>query len=289
MYTIQNAVLTVGIDSKGAELKSVFHQQHQLEYMWGADPAVWGKTSPVLFPIVGTLKANAYCFEGKLYQLSRHGFAREQNFNVEQQGDQKIVFTLESNQETLRVYPFPFTFSLVYELVEDTLIVSYVVKNTGPEAMFFSVGGHPAFKLPLVPGTSYNDYELVFDKKENAGRWPISKDGLIETSPDPLLQKTNVLPLAKELFQKDAIVLKDLESTSIKLQSGKTPHGLQFYFEGFPYLGLWAAPGADFLCIEPWWGIADSVDADQEFTNKEGIISLPAEDEFSVSWKVRFW
>lgn len=289
MYTIQNSVLTVGIDAKGAELKSVFHQRNQLEYMWGADPAVWGKTSPVLFPIVGTLKNNTYCFEGKLYQLSRHGFARDQNFSVTEQGKQKIIFTLESNEETQRIYPFSFAFSLVYELNGDSLTVSYIVKNIGEDAMFFSVGGHPAFKLPLVPSTTYEDYQLVFQQTENAGRWPISKDGLIETSPDPLLQNTNVLPLAKELFQRDAIVLKDLQSSSVKLQSDKTPHGLQFDFEGFSYLGLWAAPGADFLCIEPWCGIADSVDTNQEFTNKEGIISLPPDEEFSVSWKVRFW
>lgn len=289
MYTIYNAFLTVGIDEKGAELKSVFHQQNQLEYMWGANPAVWGKTSPVLFPIVGTLKENTYYFEGRPYQLSRHGFARDRYFQVEEKREEKIIFSLKSDEETHHVYPFSFSFSLIYELHENSLMVSYQVRNTGDNQMFFSVGGHPAFKLPLAPGTEYQDYQLIFEEEENTGRWPISKDGLIETVPLDLLKNTRVLPLSKDFFKTDAIVLKKLKSTSVKLHSDKTPRGMDFNFKGFPFLGLWAAPGADFLCIEPWCGIADSVTTNQDLTTKEGIISLPSGKEFNVSWQVRFW
>jgi galactose mutarotase-like enzyme len=157
------------------------------------------------------------------------------------------------------------------------------------EDMYFSVGGHPAFKVPLSEGTAYNDYSLVFDKKETTGRWPITSDGLIESNPDPLLNNSNILPISKELFLKDALVLKHLQSNSVRLQSDKTPHGLEFDFTGFPSLGLWATPGADFLCIEPWCGIADSEHTDQQIQNKEGINCLPAGEKFEATWKVKFF
>jgi galactose mutarotase-like enzyme len=289
MFSIENDQLKISIDAKGAELKSVVHKQLGLEYMWDANPAFWAKTSPVLFPIVGQLKNNRYQYRGKFYQLSRHGFAREKEFAVAEQTPASISFSLQSNEETLSVYPFPFVFTVEYILDGDELSVSYHVHNRGGEEMLFSVGGHPAFKLPLVEGTNYNDYKLLFNAEENAGRWPITSEGTIGTEPEPLLQGTNELALTKELFAKDAVVLKHLQSNAVQLVSDKTPHGLNFSFVGFPYLGLWAAPGADFVCIEPWCGIADSMNADGNLENKEGINRLAAGAHFSVTWKVRFF
>ena len=135
----------------------------------------------------------------------------------------------------------------------------------------------------------YDDYELRFNKNETTGRWPISKEGLIEKTPVPLLQETNVLALDKELFLKDALVLKNLQSDTVTLRSGKTDHGIDFHFWGFPFLGLWAAPNADFLCIEPWCGIADSVDSDQQLESKEGTMSLQAEELFEATWQAKFF
>ena len=287
MHQIANEHLQVQIDARGAELKSIYSKPFEMEYMWGADPAFWGKTSPVLFPIVGTLKEGTYHYKEKQYRLPRHGFARDKTFAVTAQSADSITFSIESDEETLKLYPFHFIFSISYTLTGSELTTGYRVENNGEEQLFFSVGGHPAFKLPLVEGTSYNDYRLVFEKEETAGRWPISQDGLIEKEPIPLLQHAAVLPLSKELFRKDAVVLKHLQSTWVQLQSAKTPHGFRFSFPGFPYLGLWAAPGADFICIEPWFGIADSVNANQQLTEKEGIISrLPATD-FNAHWSVQ--
>lgn len=289
MFHLENNRLKVTIDSKGAELKHVFHKQHALEYMWNADPAFWAKTSPVLFPVVGQLKGNAYAHNGRQYSLPRHGFARDKEFIPMKQDERSILFSLQSSEETLAVYPFHFSFYLVYTLQEDELTVTYRVQNTGDEEMLFSVGGHPAFKVPLVDGTTYEDYELHFNREETAGRWPISADGRIGTTPEPLLHQTNVLPLTKKLFEKDAVVLKHLQSDAVQLRSGKTPHGLEFTFAGFPFLGLWAAPGADFVCIEPWCGIADSVESDGVLAHKEGIQRLAAGETFSVAWTVRFY
>ena len=289
MHSIENNLLKVDISPLGAELKSVVHKQHHLEYIWQADPAFWAKSSPVLFPIVGELKDKTYRYNGQAYSLPRHGFAREKRFEVTDQQANEVTFTLQDSEETMTVYPFRFRFSLIYTLTNDVLCVTYRVENRGEEAMFFSVGGHPAFRVPLAENTTYDDYALVFEKPETAGRWPISSEGLIETTPQPLLDKNAVLHLAKQLFAKDAVVLKDLQSENVTLQSDKTPHGLTFTYSGFTYLGLWAAPGADFVCIEPWCGIADSVDANGELENKEGIISLPGGETFNVSWMVKFF
>ena len=286
MYYIENDQIKVAIQSKGAELDSVYNKIEQVEYMWSGDPEVWGKKSPILFPIIGTLKDDTYYFDGKPYQLPRHGFAREMEFTVTRQTSNAIVFTLESNEATLSKFPFPFRFDITYTVTENQLSVSYRVTNTGNNAMYFSVGGHPAFKVPLAAGLHYHDYYFEFNTVENTGRWPISKEGLIEKFPLPLLIYTNHLPLTKELFHKDALVLKHLSSTQVQLKSHKNKHGLLFDFNGFPYLGIWAAKDADFVCIEPWCGNADSVDTDQQLEHKDGIEPLPAGEKFERTWTI---
>jgi len=287
MFTIENEYLEVVIKTKGAELDSVYNKQTRLEYMWNADPAFWSKKSPVLFPIVGTLKNDVYYFQNKEYSLTRHGFARETEFTVTGKIPSSVTFTLENNEATLLKFPFSFRFDIVYSLDGEKLNVLYRVKNTGTTDMYFSVGGHPAFKVPLAAGTDYADYYLEFDKTENAGRWPISKDGLIETNPVSLLNNSRRLELTKELFYADAVVFKQLKSDKVSLLSSKATNGLEFDFTGFPFLGIWAAKNADFVCIEPWCGIADSVTTTQQFQDKEGINRLGAMQTFERAWSVK--
>lgn len=287
MTLIENDILKVSIKTKGAELDSIYNKETNLEYMWGGDPAFWGKKSPVLFPVVGTLKNDIYYYNHKEYSLTRHGFAREMDFMVTAQTSSSAQFTLQSNEITFSKYPFSFRFDVIYSLKADKLVVNYKITNTGNDSLYFSVGGHPAFKVPLVNDTVYNDYYLEFNKPETTGRWPISKDGLIESSPAPLLNNKNRLSLSKELFYNDALVFKNLVSDKISLRSEKITNGLEFDFAGFPYLGIWAAKNADFVCIEPWCGIADSVTSDQQIVDKEGIIKLGAKEIFERSWSVR--
>lgn len=286
MHQIENDEVLVRIEEKGAELQSIFGKFNQLEYLWNGDPAWWAKRSPVLFPIIGTLRHDRYFYKGISYTMGRHGFAREMNFAIQEQKQDSIQFLLNDNEQTRNIYPFSFGFTINYSLKGRNLKVEYKVLNQGQDTMYFSVGGHPAFRLPLVANTKYEDYRLEFNEEETKPRWPISQDGLIEKTPVPLLNATDILPLSKALFAKDAIVLKFPTSSMVSLKSDKTIHGLDFNFDGFPYLGLWAAPNADFLCIEPWCGIADPVDADQQLTNKEGIISLDSNEEFERSWVV---
>ncbi len=169
------------------------------------------------------------------------------------------------------------------------LKVSYEVSNTDLKDMYFSIGGHPAFKVPLTPETAYEDYFLQFDAIENASRWPINKEGLIEQTPVPFFSHSSRIDLSHQLFENDALVFKDLDSHKISLKSDQHSHGIEFYFEGFPFLGLWAARGGNFVCIEPWCGIADSVGHDQLLVNKEGIQTLAVNEKWMREWKVRYF
>ncbi|TKK69853.1 aldose 1-epimerase family protein [Ilyomonas limi] len=286
MPFLANDDLRIDISTQGAELQSIFNKHTKLEYLWNGDPAYWAKRSPVLFPIVGELKNHQYIHKGKTYPLSRHGFARDKMFTVSDHGDHTVTLTLTDSSETLEIYPFHFNFSIQYTIDDNRLYVVYEVKNTGKDTMYFSVGGHPAFNVPLTDKTDFEDYYLVFSRVENTPRYPLSSDGLIEAQPVPMLHNAERLPLKRSLFYEDAIVFKHLQSASITLESDKTDHGLIFYFEDFPYLGLWSKRDANFLCIEPWCGIADSVNATGVLTEKEGIIALTPGELFERQWSV---
>ena len=287
MFTIENQQIKAVINAKGAELSQLHHKGHDVEYLWNGDPAFWAKHSPVLFPIVGNLKNNTYSYMGKSYELPRHGFARDMNFQVEKDSRQEMVFLLKSNAETRKNYPFDFEFRIRYQISGDELSTEYIVSNTGKSLLLFSVGGHPAFRVPLTDDTGFSDYHLKFDETENLARWPISKDGLILPQPIPVLKDSNRLNLNKSLFYQDALVFKYPASSEVSLLSAKTPHGLRFQMGEFPFLGIWSAKDADFVCIEPWCGIADSVNGNQQLEEKEGSEKLSPGKIFSRQWRIK--
>ena len=289
MLSLQNEFLSVEISEKGAELQSLIHRQTGLQYLWNADPQVWAKHSPVLFPIVGELKNGSYHYDGKIYHLPRHGFAREMMFAVTDHSETSVTLTITDTPNTLFVYPFPFSFSIQYTLDKNRLYVVYSVTNTGLETIYFSLGAHPAFKVPLTDNTDFEDYYLSFSQVENAKKYPLSKEGLIEETPVPFFDNTEHLQLKRFFFYDDALVFKNFQSNSISLKCDHTPHGFTFYFEGFPYLGLWNKKDADFLCLEPWCGIADSTGASGNLTEKEGINAMKPKAIFERQWSVELF
>ena len=288
MVLIFNKRLSVTIAPQGAELQSILCNDTSLEYLWSGDPAFWGKKSPVLFPIVGSLRNNTYSYNGKHYTMGRHGFAREQLFTITSQSREQVTFRLTDNEVTRQVYPFSFVLDIDYRLKDESLLVTYRVENSDHKELLFSVGAHPAFKVPAVPGTTYEDYFLFFDKEENTGIWPLAPSGEVALSPAPFLDHTQVLPLKRSLFYKDALIFKELRSTAVTIKSDRTPHRVRIGFEGFPYMGVWAAKDADFVCIEPWCGLADNLAATGELADKEGINRLPPGGVFERTWTAEF-
>lgn len=287
MIVLENAVLAVTVQPLGAELTRLYNKTTGIDYLWSGDAAFWGKQSPVLFPIVGALKDNTAHHEGQAITLGRHGFAREKNFELVAHTPEKAIFKLVSTPDTLAVFPFPFECRLVYALQADTLAVSYELYNPSEAPLLCSIGGHPAFNVPLTADTVYDDYYLKFECAEPLNRYPLSTAGLLRTEMEKVADATTVLPLTKALFYKDALVFKHLRSKKISICSDKTAHGLEMEFEGFPYFGIWAAKDAPFVCLEPWCGIADSDDTTQVWAQKEGIETIAPRATWVRTWTVR--
>jgi galactose mutarotase-like enzyme len=288
MFTLENELLTISVHPLGAELQRLYRKDTGLEYLWGGDPVFWGKFSPVLFPIVGTLKGNRYRYGATDYTLPRHGFAREKMFSIEQAGPTELVCTLQDDESTRVAYPFRFVLRLTYTLEENRLWVTYSVMNPDDKSLYFSLGAHPAFAVPLERDTAYHDYRLVFNRQETAVRWGL-QDGLLLDRGESFLDKSREIPLTESLFERDAIVLKGLASDEVSLVRECSSHGWTFGFSGWPHLGIWAAKGAPFVCIEPWQGHADPVDHNGDLTVKPGIVKLEPMDSWQGSWWVEVY
>lgn len=285
MIILENEKLRAVISPKGAELQSLTNKETGIEYLWSGDAAFWGKHSPVLFPIVGSIKEDTYFYKHKTYHLPRHGFARERIFLKDQLSLEEAVFSLSQDAETLSVYPFAFLLRLRYVLNENILACIYEISNTGYDELLFSVGAHPAFAVPMVDGTAYNDYYLQFNETEQLHRWKL-EDGLIGDCAEILIAPDGMLPLTHKLFYEDAIVLKNMRSNKITLGCSKHAHGIHFNFDNFPFFGIWASKDANFVCLEPWCGISDSVNHDQQLKNKDGIITLDPNTNWQRQWTV---
>lgn len=290
-YQLQSDEVKIVVRSKGAELASIVNKKNGLEYLWQADPAYWNRHAPVLFPIVGRLKEDKYIYQGEEYPMSQHGFARDMEFVVDQPGDNALLFRLENQEETYRKYPFRFGLEIAYSLNASTISVAYKVRNTDSKEILFSIGAHPAFNCPLGKGESFEDYSLYFSEADSNRRHLLA-DGLFtgKTEAIPIDQEKKELPLSYALFEKDAIVLKNISSEAVTLKSRKSPHGVTVSFPEFPYLGIWTKrPGAPFLCIEPWCGLADNENTSGQISEKEGINALGPGEEFHRVYKINIF
>ena len=285
MITIQNEKFSATFSAKGAELQSLKNKQANIEYIWDGNPNFWGKHSPVLFPIVGGLKENSYFLEGEEYHLSRHGFARDREFETEQSSETEVTFILRHDQQTLKVYPFEFVLKLHYQISDSGLTCTYHVVNPGDETMLFSIGSHPAFSTPVSDDLKYDDYYLEFNNDSTLSYHKIAGDLILDETVTLNLQD-NVLPLSHELFYGDALVFKNLKSDCISLKNGKNEHGIHYQFTNFPYFGIWAAKDANFVCLEAWCGIADGVNHNKELSVKEGVMKLSAGQSWERSWTI---
>jgi galactose mutarotase-like enzyme len=276
-YYIKNNFTTATFNSKGAELISL--KTNENEYIWDGNAKFWGKHSPVLFPIVGTLKNNTYIYDSKNYTLPRHGFARDMEFEAIE-SKESITFSLKSHSITQKMYPFDFELQIKYLLVEKTLTIQYLVFNKSEFEMPFSIGAHPAFSLKK--GFEY--YSLEFSN-DDILTYNLLENGLIMDKKEEIILDKNKLDLIYKTFENDALVLKSLKSSSITILENSVPY-LKIQFNDFPNLGIWTIKNAKFICIEPWFGYSDTINSTGNLFDKEGIIILERNKQFLTEFSI---
>ena len=285
-YEIKNEHIKAKIKSFGAELNSLQKIDEDLEYMWQGDSKYWNRHSPILFPIVGRLKNDSYTYQNQKYNMTQHGFARDKEFEVIKNEADFIEFRLKSDEKTLEIYPFSFELYLSYKLEKNSLIVSYKVINKSDDKMLFSIGAHPAFNWTLKEDEKKEDYFLEFENIKETKRYFLNDKGLVYDSVD-LKIIDNKIALNEELFKNDALVFEDFNIKTLTLKNSKNENFVKLNFENFPYLGIWSKPsGAPFICIEPWFGVADDENSNQNFEDKKGIITLQKDEIFSYFYSI---
>ena len=279
IITLSNDVISAQINTLGAELCSLKNANNR-ESIWEGNPTYWGKHSPVLFPIVGTLKNNTYNHNNKEYQLTRHGFARDMEFELVGKTSSSASFSIQSNSATLANYPFQFELQIQYIIVHSTLEITYTVINKDTTAIPFSIGAHPAFALP----GNFENYSLEFEKEEPL-EYTLLDNDLVSTQTETIATHSNFVPLTYKLFEKDALIFKKLQSNSLTIYDKEKPL-LKVHFENFPNLGIWTKVGAPFICIEPWFGYSDTIESNGNLFEKEGVIVLEANDTFQTKFSL---
>lgn len=279
--SISNAYLKATINTKGAELNSL--SKNDREYIWEGNPKFWAKHSPILFPIVGTLKDNTFLFNEKEFQLSRHGFARDNEFEVSHKDENSVTFSLKSSEETIKIYPFQFELKIIYTLKGQTLDVRYEVINESQTILPFSIGGHPAFALP----EDFEKYTLKFEKEESIRSYFLKNDLLSDNFQELPLENKH-LNLNYSLFENDALIIKKMQSNSIEVLENNKPL-FTFSFEDFPNFGIWTKENAPFICLEPWFGYSDVLNTNKNIQQKEGIILLEKTKTFRASFSVEIY
>lgn len=272
-YTILNDYVTVVVSDHGAELQSIQNNVRQ-EYLWQGNPEAWGRRAPILFPYVGKLKNDTLRINQRSNDgFSQHGFARDSNFEVLETDQESISMRLTSKMIDHQ-FPYEFILKVTYTLVENTIQINYEVENIGLNVMYFSLGSHPAFKCPFHNTLGFEDYVLKFDQRENLSTIRLV-DGL-RANREPFLQGRDSINLSREVFSKDALIFDEIQSGSITLETRSGEQVIRVKnLSAWPFLGIWSKTDsiAEFVCIEPWQGIADSIQG-ENFDSKLGIIEL---------------
>ncbi|AMS26900.1 hypothetical protein AEM51_07575 [Bacteroidetes bacterium UKL13-3] len=282
---MKNKYLSIEIANKGAELTSIKNQTTGFEYLWQADSAVWGRHAPILFPIVGKVRNNQLICDGIPYIMSQHGFARDQVFEKLSESDTEVWYQLTANEYTKAIYPFNFTLRLGYQLSNNTLTCLYEIINHDDHPMYFSIGAHPGFNLPT---SCLSDYSIVFEKAESEERHLLS-GGLFNGIIKPVLSTPTTIQLHATLFDDDAIVFKNLNSRQLTLKQKNGTFQIKLNYDGFPYLGIWTQKGNEqYICLEPWFGHADSLDGHVDISSKQGILRLEGGAQFNLSYSLAF-
>ena len=287
LYTIQNSQLCVTIDSLGAQLMSITAADGT-EYLWGGDEAYWRNRAPNLFPYVGRLTNDRYTYSGKTYEMTRHGFANRTQFSALESGADHITLHMEDSGETRAVYPFAFAFDLVYALSGSTLSVTYRVTNRDGKEMYFGLGAQRGFRVPLEPGKAFTDYRLTFAQPCQPWQVLMSDDYLINGQEAPYpLEGGRSMPLRHDLFDHDAIILKNMDRT-VTLSAGEGSRGVTVSYPRMRYLGVWHKPESDapYVCLEPWLSLPSRHGVVEDLSQQNDLMALCPGETYENRWTV---
>ncbi len=286
LITIKNKKMEVTADSLGAQLMSI-KSVEGCEYLWQGDPAYWRNRAPNLFPFIARLTDGAYTYMGERFEMPNHGFAAKQEFEAKAE-ESRVVFTLKANEATKAMYPFDFVYEVIYELTDNKLHITYAVENKDEKRIYFAVGGHPGFCVPLEEGKNFEDYYLEFSEAATPDRVGFSPSVFLNGQDEQYpLEDKKLLPLSHELFDDDAIILKNMaREVSLKCKNGE--RGLTVSYPDMPYLGIWHRPKTDapYVCIEPWSSLPSRQDVVEEFTCKSDLLNLDAGKRYQNTWTV---
>ena len=276
--------LAAAINPLGAELWSLTDAEGR-ELMTDADPAFWTGHAPILFPVVGRPYRETIRVDGTGYPLGQHGFARHRRFEVIEQSAARAVFGLSDDNETRKHYPFAFRLEIAFGIEGATLSVDVRIVNPGDVSLPASFGFHPAFAWPLPYGHDKRDHRILFSADEPDRLREIAKDGTIaaETRASPLDGRT--LHLRDDLFANDALVWNNIRSDHVVYGASEGAQ-LRIDFPDTPMLGVWTRPGAHYVCVEPWHGIADPEGFIGDFRDKPGIFEVAPGGEKRIALRI---
>ena len=284
---LENEELRIEINRFGAELTRIYGKKNDTEYLWNADPKYWKRSSPVLFPFVGSLKNKEYRFEGKTYPMGQHGFARDMEFVIDSQSESEAWFSLTSNEETLEKYPFEFVLRVGYQLQGKELKVLWQVENPAQKEMYFSIGGHPAFMCPLKQEGKQSDYYLKFDSAKPLSYGLVNEQGLMMETEEILQTENGIVKITDNMFDRDALVIERRQATAVSLCTPDQKEYLTVRFDA-PLFGVWspAGKGAPFICIEPWYGRCDRATFNGSLEEREYGNTLKAQETFKTEYVI---
>ena len=289
MHILKNDILIVRIKEHGAELASIV--KGSTEYLWQADPAFWGRHSPVLFPIVGSVWDKKYRVDGREYELGQHGFARDMDFTMVHGSETEVRYRLESDDETQKKYPWLFVLEIGYKLHDGDIDVIWEVTNPGNEEMFFQIGAHPAFNYPdYEPETAERGF-LSFDRADGLECIRIKEKGCVDAETKYPLEVPGdgLFPLMQDTFDSiDTIMLQDGQIGMVTLHRADGTPWLSLTFDA-PVVGIWSPPAknAPFICLEPWYGRCDRAGYEGEYKDKDWINRLAPGEKFSSVYTIR--
>lgn len=288
MQTIDNGILTVKAGEHGAELQSII--RNGIEYLWQGDPAFWGRRSPVLFPIVGSVWDGRYRVEGKEFRLGQHGFARDMDFTLVEEKPTELRYRLQSDDSTLQKYPHPFILEIAYRVYENKIDVIWEVTNPSDKDICFQIGAHPAFYYPDYDPQTESRGFISYDRTEGLKTVRIKEKGCVDNGTEYpfVFPEDGLYPLTKSTFDSiDALIYQDSQVSKVTLHGEDRSAWLSLSFDA-PVVGIWSPPSknAPFICIEPWYGRCDRVEYEGEYSEKDWMNRLAPGEKFSSVYTI---